>query len=615
MLSKIVRPSIRSCTRKRCPNFLSSTRSISVDITGNELTGYVSKDLQAIINDGISNLITKNNIPLCITSEAKRDLSENTDNIPFLDIMLILSLLKFTPSDLKLSRLQLILKNLEKQHLEGKLNDREIYYSAASLALLRGEYSRAAHLFESSILKTENDYLALKLAQDSYILAGDTINPLKCMHRWDYYFSKNHPLHIHTTSMFATGHIQVSYSSDLSNEIEDICNRGVDITSGKDISAIVSLLDFYLTRSRGADVISVSDYYIPKYKGLGKIYLLFYKGMACQQRGSYRVALGLFDDILEWMQLEKENVNSEVLHLVTTLLLQISLNHESFEFNRRWHSLELLEPWNNLRENSYSILSPIQKVSLNIALSFAAKVKTSPYALSSDEKLAKPSPTPEIVAQSEPKESGSTGGWGNMFFKAARVVFNNPQRPNLLVSPSELDSEALLQNISFSPKQEKENDDKFLSSFDSKNYPLLSAVKPSISYPFFQPDRLSFPGTDSQWQTSTVGHSVSSAVRHFAKNEFSEVHEKLRPLEPIFSRLGGLRGLSTLFEYMYLDSALKIENLREAESYLLGRTYQCPNDGQSYRRLSKLYRDIGQMRLAKDASDTAQSLGLDQPSS
>lgn len=63
---------------------------------------------------------------------------------------------------------------------------------------------------------------------------------------------------------------------------------------------------------------------------------------------------------------------------------------------------------------------------------------------------------------------------------------------------------------------------------------------------------------------------------------------------------------------MTIFSLTLSKDLPTAERFLIERVYLHPNNGQTWRKLSNIYRALGQANLAQEAEYTSWQLGISQ---
>ena len=189
------------------------------------------------------------------------------------------------------------LSDLEGLLVAGKLNARESFIASAALSFSEGQYNRAAALLETVLQGHPKDLIALKLAQECYLAAGDSRNVLGCVARWMQLFDERSPLYGHVMGMFAAGLVEVGRLS----EAEEVANRAVARTQGDDVWALHALLNTYQLLGRSSEVVAVLGDHLPRHmqdSAVGQHLLLFNKGSAFLQRGNYTGALRVHDDMV-----------------------------------------------------------------------------------------------------------------------------------------------------------------------------------------------------------------------------------------------------------------------------------------------------------------------------
>jgi hypothetical protein len=178
--------------------------------------------------------------------------------------------------------------------------------------------------------------MALKLAQDCYMLAGDNKNSLGCIARWLHLFEDRNPMYGHMMGLFACGLVEVGRLTDA----EEIASRAVIRTLGKDLWALHAQLNAYQLLGRSSEVIATVEEHLRKSVDceVGKQLLMFNKGTALLQRGNYTGALRVHDDMVYCMA-SSDNKDAQLASSVanaTLLLWQIGLQSPSFAVEERW---------------------------------------------------------------------------------------------------------------------------------------------------------------------------------------------------------------------------------------------------------------------------------------
>eukprot|EP00596_Hydrurales_sp_CCMP1899_P002120 CAMPEP_0119045304 /NCGR_PEP_ID=MMETSP1177-20130426/38805_1 /TAXON_ID=2985 /ORGANISM="Ochromonas sp, Strain CCMP1899" /LENGTH=479 /DNA_ID=CAMNT_0007016841 /DNA_START=318 /DNA_END=1759 /DNA_ORIENTATION=+ len=303
-----------------------------LDVSGH----YINLDPKAVVlyNESISNFLTHENNP----SKQLRELFKINRNVAMVNSLLVIQLGRQpNPSNhAEVDEIEEHLSTLEKLMVVGNLSDRERFFAAAAASLAEGNYLKAAAFFESCILGTKNDYLALKLAQDAYMLAGDSVNTLGCVARWMHLFDERHALYGHILGLQAAGLMEVGRLS----EAEEIASRAVVQTQGRDVWALQTLLNTYQLLGRSAEVVvTFGDHQGLHYEhSLGFQLLLFSKGTAMVNRGNYSGALRAYDEMIYRMANSPDGEEKVAGNLVnaTLLLWQIGLHDPCFTVEERW---------------------------------------------------------------------------------------------------------------------------------------------------------------------------------------------------------------------------------------------------------------------------------------
>ena len=216
----------------------------------------------------------------------------------------------------------------------GKLSPRETLFAAAAASFAQGNYLNAAALLESNLMSKNNDIIAMKLAQDSYMLAGDSYNSLGCIARSMHLFDTSSELQGHVMGMFAAGLLEVGRYSDA----EEMANKAVTKTKGLDVWALHTLCNAYAMLGRSSEIGSMVNDHINKHKGstIGLPLLLFNQGCGFIMRGNSNAAVRAHDNIIFNIINDKDSQVAGTLVNATLLLWVISLNSPSLAIDDRW---------------------------------------------------------------------------------------------------------------------------------------------------------------------------------------------------------------------------------------------------------------------------------------
>lgn len=183
-------------------------------------------------------------------------------------------------------------------------------------------------------MSKNDDIIAMKLAQDSYMLAGDGNNALGCIARSMHLFDSSNQLQGHVMGMFAAGLLEVGRYSDA----EEMANKAVTKTKGLDIWALHTLCNAYAMLGRSSEIGSAINEHINKHKNstIGLPLLLFNKGCGLIMRGNSNAAVLAHDNIIFDIIDKKDSQVAGTLANATLLLWVISLNSPSVDIDDRW---------------------------------------------------------------------------------------------------------------------------------------------------------------------------------------------------------------------------------------------------------------------------------------
>ena len=180
------------------------------------------------------------------------------------------------------------------------------------------------------------DIIALKLAQESYLLAGDGSNSLNCIARWMHLFDSSDDLHGHVMGMFSAGLLECGRYVDA----EEMALKAVTKTKGQDVFAIHTLCNAYVLLGRSSELGSLVSEYTIKHREstIGLPLLLYSKGLGLMMRGNSTGALRTYDEMILNIKDNKELQVAGTLSNITLLLWIIDINNPSHLVDERWRS-------------------------------------------------------------------------------------------------------------------------------------------------------------------------------------------------------------------------------------------------------------------------------------
>ena len=178
----------------------------------------------------------------------------------------------------------------------NEITEREKYLAAALFAWRQSNYNKCGMLAESALLLNPLDAIAVKLAQDAYLAAGNPKNALGCIARVFNLFQPSNVFHGHVLGMLSRGYLE----NNKLYEAEEAGTRAVASTKGADPCALNNLLNTYHLSGKSSEISEYIERYSSKHEesnGFEKV--LYNKGLALMQRGNYFGALKVYDQMIQ----------------------------------------------------------------------------------------------------------------------------------------------------------------------------------------------------------------------------------------------------------------------------------------------------------------------------
>jgi tetratricopeptide (TPR) repeat protein len=437
---------------------------------------------------------------------------------------------------------------------------------------------KAAAMMESLFIGRESDLLALKLAQDSYILAGDSANTLGCVARYLHLFDADSDQYGSVMGLLAMGLLECGNYS----EAEEMASKAVNLTNGLDVWALHTLLNIYQILGRSSEVGSAVNDHIGKHleSSVGLSILLFNKGCGLVQRGNYTGALKAHDEMIYLMarSVDKEGQIAGSITNATLLLWLVDVNSPSGLVDERWNYIESTAGmWTEglSSENGRNLmsLSPMNELCRSIAIGAAERCATAaaPSSMSRHSRLDNYDDEDDIRYTKSTKKSLTEaqlmadleGKVTNIESKAKKVWewirgFTNPsyvkpddetvgRTPEEIASiaaehADKLEATALLHQNHLTVLRAFLQSGKIESQSLSDICPSLLAMKSrTLSMSRIpespEPTRVS----DRKWAIESVSEPLSEAMLAFSRHDYDEASDRLLHItrSPILNRLGG----------------------------------------------------------------------------
>ena len=636
-----------------------------VDVTGNPVTipstSSSSKAILALIDDSIMQMILHSNDPVA----ALRKMRSTVNDVGMIPGLMAWQLLRQPRLAVKQNDNEVAscLAELEALLANGKLNKREAFVASAALAFSDGHYYKAAALLETSMLTHSQDLLALKLAQDCYLAAGDSHNVLGCVARWMQLFDERSRLYGHVMGLFAAGLVEVGRLV----EAEEMANRAVTRTKGDDVWALHSLLNTYQLLGRSSEVIAILVDHLPRHmkeSGVGQQLLLFNKGSASIQRGNYTGALRIHDDMVYNMVApaavlgygNDATVGEQLagpMADATLLLWQIALHSSSSSVSERWTFPQAVSNlWaaasdqaGSGRPSPADALSGLcQAMAFSAAEQAAVAASLAPTEGDEASSGANVGRYDDVVVGSVEKqgdsammvavEAKSKAIWewfrhANNPTLATKYPANSSSSGSSSSSSSSSGSSSEGEQVDVLPKRtaadHHDSLQRLLTSLagpvrvhDSASaYPLLSSMAASVSVVKRIQDASSADSatlSDRDWALSSVVCPASQAIAAFSRHDYASAVDlfRSRGQQHMMRKIGGTAVQRDVIEQTVIEALLRSGRLAEAQLALCERATLAPNDAQAWRRLASVFGRNGLPDLAKVAHYTAWQLGIGQ---
>ena len=432
-------------------------------------------------------------------------------------------------------------------------------------------------MMESLFIGRESDIMALKFAQDCYMLAGDTANTLGCVARWIHLFDSEHEHYGSLMGMYAMGLLENGKLADA----EEIAVRAVNRTRGMDVWALHALLNTYQTLGRSAELGGVIHDHIGKHSesSVGLSILLFNKGCGLIQRGNYSGSLRAHDDMVAYMA-EAPDKEGQIAGSITnaTLLLWIAdVNNPSALVDERWNYIDSTagmwtDGFTAGNSDNLTRMSPMNELCRSIAIGAGERCATAAlpgnvlrYSLGEDdddddkEEKVKDGRTrmteSQLLASLEGKisnvEAHAKVVWEWMR-GAANPNYVKPVDPPILTpeqnveaeveAEAKLEATALQHQNSLSLLRGLLQGRKTESQSLTDVCPNLLAMQPNIAAMRRIPEA---PDTvrmsDRKWGTESASMPLSEAMLAFSRHDYDEASDRFLEIfhTKVLARLGG----------------------------------------------------------------------------
>eukprot|EP01041_Mallomonas_annulata_P003712 gene3712-7379_t len=553
------------------------------------------------------------------------------------------------------------ISKLEDLAISDKLTPRERYFSAAALAWHNQQPMKAAALFESAIMESESDALALRFAQDCYFAAGDTRNVLSCVTRNLQVFDNKHYLHGYYQGMLALGFLETYKFIDA----EEISQRSISMTRGRDLMALNALLGTYQLTGRTSELASILEDHRSKYEGSTGIHsLLYHEGAAKLQRGNTAGAKYTLRKLVEELGPDSKRLSSSVA-LASLLLWQLFLNVEIIEEleplatsvanlwtpfigtgtgtaigNSMWEEVTAcmaLGLATSLRQRIQSSTSSYTTTTTTINNGTGAPATTNRWdAMLSSIRPVEKVPEPSSWAFQEPEEL--------LRRHMEAMEGNYPSSPlststssSTSLSGRSITTQVLLEvegvdNDGVNNNNDNHNDSSISNSKDRDSNVIVDTSSLAVRYPTLMSIQPTFKLTRVAVEVAVavavetsanknniirednknMQGQVCLAIQDMIEGRYDSCADRLLDVREVWSSLGGSAVQRDVLSQTLIEAFMKSGQLQEARMLLLERTAIAPNEAQSWRRLGIILNHLGQAGPAEAAEYTAWQLGIGQ---
>ena len=574
---------------------------VSLDIT-NTPFAHSKPKLMEQLDEAIMHFISMDACPL----ESLQELLERDQNCPLTHFMIFFQYLRrgrFTaiegrPND------ALLAHSLKKLFIlrqsSSPLPSRETLLLSAAELWMNGEYSAAGNTFEKILSEYPTDLLAIRLAQDSYLCAGDSYNALRCSLRSSYAFTDKHILYGYYLGMLTTGY----FEDGKFTEAEEFGLRAVEKCRGQDFSGLRALMNVYLMQGRSSEVTGLLDRHEHKHERSSALIECSYaKARAFIHKGNYKGALrqleGMFDDLVDGL----EN-DPELLTLLSILIWTVQINSIDNNLTTYWRRLSDL--WAGLPCEE-RLLSPLHSLAASLSHQSAAhyRYQDAQSTIIDDIEVEEGA---QILKKKAPATSISIFG---TFFQSTKsnTSVSGDLKPHF--TRKEAASSTADESLEQRRFEERSN------AYQAQLLSLAETMRADGTNVGGESSPLRIPEAPTNcserlWLLNSTVLPLSAALAAFAREDYSDAYFRLEKHRKIWPRVGGSLLARDLFDQTLIEAALRSEKLKEARRLLSERTSLIPNDSQSWRRLASVLGRLGSADEARDANYTAWQLGIGQ---
>lgn len=538
-----------------------------------DCTGQLLKCNLAIaeeLDETIHNYVTWDDLS---TEHIKEAYSKDSIN-PTVIIMAALESQRHGPIEgISISTLFKALNNFQDA---GRLSVRESYFSAALLACHEQRYGLAGKLFETALRNNPKDTLALRAAHEAYLAAGWSSHTLGCALRNRGVFYAMPSMLPSVQGIVAGGYLE----NGRIVEAEEAAKRAIGMSRYRDTYAISALMNSYHFVGKTSEAIAAQADYQSGNDRFGESLWLPGVAMGNIGRGSVNAA---FRACLKGLESEKQSAT--ILAQQAVVLWQVMLHVNSQHF------------------------FPVDRVA-NILLNNSSRLSLLP--------------------------SGVQALVKTIALAAQVIAVKEDQIDQLLVHRKRSDQgeRSFMSFLQSSPPHSSAEEQRVAAALMANKSERIAKAEDDLRgwmATFHNP--LPSPAIDS---SLTALRSVETDLRFINAPKATEETEKewracclaianfaLRDYEQVCSLLGngyssnylGL-GLSSwqrdILRETFLEGLLRSDDPTTAAYFLAERAVLCPNDGQTWKRLATVYRQLGYQKEADEADYTSWQLGIGQ---
>jgi hypothetical protein len=364
-------------------------------------------------------------------------------------------------------------------------------------------------------------------------------------------------------------------------EAEEVSNRAVARTKGKNVWAIYTLCCTYLIQGRSFEVLSLVDKYEGKHDDYGKHYLLFVKGLALVQTGNYLGACKVVDDLLESIE---NSIYIPVHSIANTSLLIwcIKLNSSDNLLDYYASSFSLLSDSIMPHIQPFQF-NPILDTAFSMGFAAAACAQKNGGIQSQYEELTEEIDSPEKKLGSSKvlsdslkyffSQETSSSGDEKLTKRKSKFIEKQKNIDTIRASNFEALFESHLAAMQSRASQRiSVNKFKFEDNQPICDFRHLTEIIPTFDLNQRVPEMESLDNNYC-WVTSICSIPLAQHLFTFCEGNFQKSALSLKAFRPLISRLGGHIIQRDIIEQTTIDSLLLSDFFEVAKVLLRERYY------------------------------------------